>query len=97
MKLEIRWSPNSEITFDAIYHFILEQWSFEIAEELRLKIYNVLDKISIHPFLFQESPILNVRKEVISKYTSLFYEVFENHIFLVFFWDNRQQPFLLNQ
>jgi len=77
MKLEIRWSPNSEITFNAIYHFILEQWSFEIAEELRLKIYNVLDKISIHPFLFQESPIRNVRKAVVSKYTSLILRSFQ--------------------
>jgi plasmid stabilization system protein ParE len=92
MKLEVRWSPNSEITFDNVYQFILEQWGFELAEKLRLHLLNTLKQISEHPFLFQESPIQNVRKAVISKHTSLFYEVFDDHILLVFFWDNRQQP-----
>ncbi|OAQ38580.1 hypothetical protein A5893_14280 [Pedobacter psychrophilus] len=92
MKLEVRWTPNAEQTFDVIYQFVLEQWGFEIAENLKLKILKTLDQISEQPFLFQESSLKDVRKAVISKYTSLFYEVLENHILLVFFWDNRQQP-----
>jgi plasmid stabilization system protein ParE len=92
MKLEVRWSPISEITFDAIYQFVINQWGFEIAEKLRIQILKILNQISEQPFLFQQSPIQNVRKAVISKYTSLFYEVFDDYILLVFFWDNRQQP-----
>lgn len=92
MKLEVVWSQNAEITFDAIYQFIMEQWGFEIAEKLRFQTLKLLNQIAEHPFSFQESPIKNIRKAVISKYTSFFYEVFDNHILLVFFWDNRQQP-----
>lgn len=92
MNLEIRWSTNSEVTFRAIYLFIRSQWGVTIAKEIKLKIFKVLDQILKHPFLFQESRIINVRKAVITKYTSLYYEVFEDHILLVYFWDNRQQP-----
>ncbi len=92
MNLAIRWSPNSEITFDAIYQFVMAQWGFEIAEKLKFQTLKVLNQISEQPFPFQQSPIQNVRKAVISKYTSLFYEVFDDYVLLVFFWDNRQQP-----
>ncbi len=93
MSLEIRWSDTAEITFDAVYVFVLNQWGFEIAEKLRTQVLRTLKQISIHPLSFQESSLKNVRKAVVSKYTSFFYEVFEEHILLVFFWDNRQQPF----
>lgn len=92
MSLEIRWSSTAEITFDAIYDFVISQWGFEIAEKLRAQVSRLLNQISTHPFSFQESSLKNVRKAVVSKYTSFFYEVFEHHILLVFFWDNRQQP-----
>ncbi len=92
MSLEVRWSHTAEITFDAVYDFVLNQCAFQIAEKLRAQVSRTLNQISIHPFSFQESSLKNVRKAVVSKYTSFFYEVFEHHILLVFFWDNRQQP-----
>lgn len=89
---EIQWSITAEVTFDRVYQFVMDQCGFEIAEKLRLHTLKVLNQISKQPFSYQESPIQNVRKAVISKYTSLFYEVFDDYILLVFFWDNRQQP-----
>lgn len=90
MSLEVRWSDTAEITFDSVYDFVLNQWRFEIAEKLRAQVLRTLNQISIHPLSFQESSMKNVRKAVVSKYTSFF---FEEHILLVFFCDNRQQPF----
>lgn len=91
MKLEIVWSQNAESTFDAIYQFVMEQWGIEIAEKMRFQTLKLLNQISEYPFSFQESLIKNVRKVVVSKYTSFFYEVFIKYILLVFFWDNWQQ------
>jgi len=34
----------------------------------------------------------SVRKGFISKQTSFFYEIHENEIIILFFWDNRQEP-----
>lgn len=40
---------------------------------------------------------VNVRIATITKQTSLFYEVKDDHIILLFFYDNRQDPiFLIN-
>jgi len=95
MSLEVRWSNTAEITFEAVYDFVINQWGFQIAERFRNQVSRILAQISIHPFSFQESSLKNVRKAVVSKYTSFFYEVFEHHILLVFFWDNRQQPIFI--
>ena len=93
MSLEVRWSYTAEITFDAVYDFALNQWGVEIAEKLRAQVLRTLKQISLHPLSFQESSLKNVRKAVVSTYISFFHEIFEEHILLVFFWDNRQQPF----
>lgn len=92
MSLEIRWSIEAEITFDAIYQFVYSQWDLKQAEKLKVQTLKVLEQIALHPHLFRESEIKNVRKALISKHTSLFYEISEETILLVFFWDNRQNP-----
>jgi plasmid stabilization system protein ParE len=89
---EIHWSTQAEITFDAVYQFVLQQWGFETAEGFRQQTLKTLNQVSKHPLSFQESSIKNVRKAIVSKHTSFFYEVLENKILLVYFWDNCQQP-----
>ena len=37
----------------------------------------------------------NVRKAITSKQNSLFYEIQENKIVILFFWNNRKEPLAL--
>ena len=50
MSLEIRWSSTAEITFDAIYDFVIKQCEFQIAEKLKSQVLRTLNQISIHPY-----------------------------------------------
>jgi hypothetical protein len=72
--------------------FIDERWGALSAEKFRHKAIRTLLNISRQPLLFPESGIENVRKSVITKQPSVFYEVYAEHVVLLFFWDNRQDP-----
>jgi plasmid stabilization system protein ParE len=92
MGLEVRWTEEAEVTFDHIVSFIQDRWGIQSSNKFINKTKNTLLNISLQPLLFPESGIENVRKAVITKQSSVFYEVYPNHIMLVFFWDNRQDP-----
>ena len=92
MSLEVRWTEEAEFTFDQIVAFIESHWGASSSHKFINRTRKLLTSISKHPYLFPESGIENVRKAVITKQTSVFYEVYPDKIILVFFWDNRQDP-----
>jgi len=57
------------------------------------KAYKTIDLAAKNPYMFKSSSIKeNVRIGLVTKQTSFFYEVHENEIIILFFWDNRQEP-----
>ena len=57
------------------------------------KVRKILDLVSKSPFIFQSVEELEeVRKGIISRQCSFFYQVKETQIEVLFFWDNRQEP-----
>ena len=95
MSLDVRWTDEAEFTFDHIVSFILEHWGERSSEKFIAKTRNTLLNISRQPFLFPESDIENVRKALITRQSSVFYEIHSDYIMLVFFWDNRQDPIFI--
>jgi len=92
MSIEVRWTEEAEFTFDNIVSLIQMRWGTQSSDKFINKTKNILVNISEQPFMFPESGIDNVRKAVITKQSSVFYEIYSTHIMLVFFWDNRQDP-----
>lgn len=92
MTLEVRWTNEAEFTFDHIVTYIRDNWGSNASERFIIKTRKLLNSISRQPFLFPESGVDNVRKAVITKQSSVFYEIYPDNILLIFFWDNRQDP-----
>lgn len=92
MSLDVRWTEEAEYTFDHIFSFIVQRWGPLAANKFKDRTKKTLANISNQPFLFPECGIENVRKAVITKQSSVFYEVYSDYIALVYFWDNRQDP-----
>ena len=92
MGLEVRWTEEAEFTFDAIMQLIAHRWGDLSAEKFASKTKKLLNNLSAQAYLFPEAGIDNVRKAVITKQSSVFYEVQGERIVLLFFWDNRQDP-----
>lgn len=93
MSYSIVFSLTAVDTFDSIKSQLLEKWGSRFVIKLEKRTLEVLEIISKSPFIFQgikQAP--NIRKGFIHKNCSMFYEVKEDRIEILFFWDNRQDP-----
>ncbi len=94
MAFDILYTGKAKETLNVVYTFIVEKFSLAIANkfinqtELKIKL------ISENPFIYKSSILdESIRIALINKHTSLFYQIKGNKIYLLFFWDNRQDPF----
>ncbi|HEY0245559.1 MAG TPA: hypothetical protein VGC01_08360 [Mucilaginibacter sp.] len=94
MNLPIAWTDDAQETFDLTVNQIENKWGGRSAAKFVRDTYKTINNISIQPYLFAASHSTNIRKAVITKQTSMFYEVHSAHISILFFWDNRQEPIL---
>jgi len=91
MALKITFSPEALEILLSISSNIENNWGSRQAEKFLEKVHKTLDLASKNPYMFKASSIEDsVRKGFISKQTSFYYEVHENELFILFFWDNRQ-------
>ncbi|NRF41191.1 type II toxin-antitoxin system RelE/ParE family toxin [Pedobacter foliorum] len=90
--MQIIWAPEAEETFDSIVTFITNNWGTSASRGFIKKTGKLLKSISSMPHMFPETEIPSVRKAVIVSQSIVFYEIHEDHIGLLFFWDNRQEP-----
>ena len=93
MSLSIVWSNNAEFTFDAVVTFIENSWGENSARKFVTRANQILLNLSEHPYLFKSiSAENNVRIGIITPQVSVVYRIHTTHIYLLYFWDNRQQP-----
>ena len=91
--MKVVWSENAETTFDSIVLYIEAKFGVPSAKKFIVKVDSVIHSISKQPYIYKISSFNNkVRKAVISKQCSLFYEINKETIQLSYFWDNRQEP-----
>lgn len=91
--LDVIFSDEAEDTFYSIGQQIAERFSEREEREFRRRVYEVVDKISEFPYIFKAvDGNENLRKAFIHRNCSMFYDVGETSIEILFFWDNRQDP-----
>lgn len=96
MQFSVIFSDEANDTFESIGEQIRAKWGENEVNEFRKRTYKVVDIISRFPLIFQAVPAAeNVRKAFIHKNCSMFYSVGSTHIEILFFWDNRQDPFFI--
>ena len=95
MSLTIFYTPRSKETLVSVFNFIENKFGSHSAKVFLTKADKTIRIMSTQPYMFKAAPISDdIRIAHISKQTSLFYQVTEKSINLLFFWDNRQEPFL---
>lgn len=92
MSLPLYWTDEAKDTFDAIVLFIGDIWGEKEAQKFIKRTQEVLSAIADQPYLFKASLTVNIRKGLISKQSSVFYEIHPTQINILWFWDNRQDP-----
>ena len=90
---KVFYTPKAKDTLQLVYEFLIENWGQKSANDFLQKADKTIRSIAEQPFIFKASVIdLNVRLATITKQTSLFYEIADDEIILLFFYDNRQEP-----
>ena len=93
MSLALVWSENAELTFDAIVIFIETTWGENSARKFVKPVNQLLLNLSNNPYVFKSTTLeSNIRIAFITPQCSLVYKIHTNYIYLLYFWDNRQQP-----
>jgi plasmid stabilization system protein ParE len=91
----LKYSPRALETFEEIARQVSNRWGDKYADEFRKRTVKVIEGIRISPFIFQAiDSDINIRKGFIHRNCSIFYEVKDTSIEILFFWDNRQDPIL---
>ncbi|MBN2349103.1 MAG: type II toxin-antitoxin system RelE/ParE family toxin [Bacteroidales bacterium] len=93
MALEIYWSKRADKKFDKILEYLSEEWGEQVTRSFIRKVYDFLEILSEFP----EIGTIENKEQGISGFTivnqvNIFYKVTVEHIILLDFFDNRQNP-----
>lgn len=93
MKFEVVWTGNGFATFEAIYKRILMKWGEHAASRFETKVDYILDLLEKSPSSFQSSrEFPKLKKVLISKQTTLYFEINHQEVVLLAFWENAMDP-----
>lgn len=94
MAYKIRWTPESEDTFDAVIEYLENRWTEREVLNFVSEANRLIDQITAHPEMYKSSKKKDIRVGLVVPQISLFYQIIESEkmIFLLSFWDNRQNP-----
>jgi plasmid stabilization system protein ParE len=92
----LTFSRQAKETYAAIQSQLNNRWGQTVLEKFEKKTVKTLDLILQSPLMFKSiTDHPNIRKGLIHKNCSVFYEVKATEIEILFFWDNRQDPIIL--
>jgi plasmid stabilization system protein ParE len=89
---KVFWTPDAERTFGNIIDFILVKWTGKEVKKFTAATTKVIKQMAKNPEMFVSSESQQIRKAVITKHNSLYYQVKKDSIHLLIFWDNRKDP-----
>ena len=92
MIYSIIWAPTANITYYQILEYLEQNWSINEMRNFIDRVEQVVQHISENPLHYPYSKENDTYKCVVVKQVSLFYRLKHQHIELLVFWDNRQDP-----
>lgn len=93
--LPIFYTDSAKQSLQLVIDYIEENFGLKTADDFLNLAERKIQLISKNPFIYKASSIdENIRIATFTEQTSLFYQILEDKIVLLFFWDNRQDPLI---
>ena len=93
MSLKIQQTDTFEYTFKVLIAFIEVNWGEKVVNEFIEETEKVIRLIANFPYMYKSSIFdETVRVATINKLSSLFYEITESSLILLYIVDSRQEP-----
>ena len=91
MDYKLRWSEESIRNLEEILDYLHNKWTDKEVNNFKKKLSYQIDLIIQNPFMFPSSIHKNnLRKAVLSKQTTIFYEIIDKVIFLAYIHVNKK-------
>lgn len=90
--MEIIWTLQAQDSFFKNYEFVQNYWGLNVASDFEFQTLRSIEIIKKNPQIGVYSEDFRCNVLVIVKQISLLYEIENNKIILLNFWDNRQKP-----
>lgn len=89
---KIKWTPHALSELRNTIEYLEQNFTQREIIKLAQKLESIIKLIARHPNLFPRSGKANIHRAVILKYNSLYYRVKNEHIEILSFFSNRQNP-----
>jgi plasmid stabilization system protein ParE len=94
--MEILWSDDAKQDYDENIEYLLREWSEDSASTFIEEVDLVLELLKTNPKLYPISDYKSIRRAVIRKQITLFYQDKGTSIYLVRFWNTYKDSQSLN-
>lgn len=93
MSRKVVISKTAEQRLEKLFKYLIENWTQKVKSDFVKKLDNKIILLKEYPESFPESEKKKgLRKCVITKHTTMFYEFNSNQINIITFFDTRQNP-----
>lgn len=90
-RFKLFWSDEAVRNLEEILCYLEEEWSQKEVNNFKSKLSRQLSLITQNPKLFPLSDYnTRLRRAVLSKHTTIFYELANDSVYLVYLFNNRQ-------
>lgn len=90
--MEIIWTVNARFSFYNNISFLENKWNEDVAMNFEIETLRVIDIIQKNPHIGRYDEDFRCNLIVVVKQISLLYEIKNDKIFLLLFWNNIQKP-----
>ena len=90
--IPIIWTDLAIEDFSENIYYLEKEWTEKEIEKFIKKTHEILDKLTRGNIKFKPTAYKNVFQIMILKQITLFYEIEDNAIFLLRFWNNYKNP-----
>ena len=87
---KVIWSSEAVQNLEKIIAYLEEKWTEKEIKKFIKKLEKQISVIKNHPVSFPKSYHFEARKSVLSKHITIYYKVFEDAIYILAIFDNRQ-------
>lgn len=89
---KVVWTREAVDCLEEIIAYLEENWSEKEIKKFVIKLEKQISIIKNQPYSFPKSYYIKARKSVLSKHSTIYYNIFGDVIYIITIFDNRQNP-----
>lgn len=89
---KVVWSEEAVENLKGIIQYLEENWTEREIRKFAMKLEKQISIIKLQPLSFPKARNFDVRRSVLTKQTTIYYNVYQDILRIVSIFDNRQSP-----